>query len=342
MNLKQLAQQLGLSQTTVSRALNGYPEVSERTRRRVERAAAEFAYTPSRQAQLLATGRSRTVGHVMPLLRHSPIDTHFADFIAGAGEIYANHGYDMLISVVPENEQEALYRSMAASRRVDGVILHSPKIHESRIRLLQSLDIPFIVHGRDDSTRDYLWMDIDNKRSFERATRFLADLGHQRIALLNGPEEMNFANRRRVGYLEALESCHIAPDRSIMFSDDMIEPNGYLRAGQLLALENPPTAILTSSVLLAMGVVRALAEAGLKPGRDISIITHDDQLSFLQQSGQVPFFTSTRSSINRAGRRCAQLLIEHIESPDRAIESELWETELIVGTSTGPVPEARK
>lgn len=339
MNLKQLAQQLGLSQTTVSRALNGYPEVSERTRRKVQEAAAEFAYMPSRHAQLLATGRSRTIGHVVPLSRSSMMTPYFSDFIAGAGEAYAQHGFDMLISVVPEVEEEAHYRSMAAGNRVDGLIVHGPKTNESRIGLLQELDIPFLVHGRADNPADgYLWMDIDNKRSFERVTGFLVDLGHRRIALLNGIEEMNFASRRRVGYLEALQNNNIRMDPSIMFSDDMIEPHGYSRTRQLLELNERPTAIITSSVLLAMGVLRALNDAGLRAGSDMSIVTHDDQLSFLHRPGEVPIFTSIRSSINKAGRRCAELLINYIESPDSLPECELWETELVVGSSTGPAP----
>lgn len=339
MNLKQLAKQLGLSQTTVSRALNGYPEVSERTRRKVQQAAAEFAYTPSRHAQLLATGRSRTIGHVVPLSQHSVMTPYFSDFIAGAGEIYAQHGFDMLISVVPETEEEAHYRSMAAGSRVDGLIVHGPKKNESRIGLLQALNIPFLVHGRADNPSDgYLWMDIDNKRSFERVTGFLADLGHRRIALLNGIEDWNFASRRRVGYIEALKQHGMEIDPSIMFSDDMIEPHGYSRTCQLLELEERPTAIITSSVLLAMGVLRALNDYGLRAGSDVSIVTHDDQLSFLHRPGEAPFFTSTRSSINMAGRRCAELLIGYVESPGNPPECELWETELVVGTSTGPTP----
>ncbi|MEM7463707.1 MAG: substrate-binding domain-containing protein [Pseudomonadota bacterium] len=339
MNLKQLAQQLGLSQTTVSRALNGYPEVSERTRRRVQQAATEFAYMPSRHAQLLATGRSRTIGHVVPLLRHSMMTPYFSDFIAGAGEVYAEYGFDMLISVVPEAEEETHYRAMAASNKVDGLIVHAPKTDESRIGLLQALEIPFLVHGRAGNPADgYLWMDIDNKRSFERATEFLIDLGHRRIALLNGIEEMNFASRRRIGYVEALKNNNIEIDPSIMFCDDMIEPCGYSRTRQLLELDEKPTAILTSSVLLAMGVLRALTDCGLRAGSDVSIVTHDDQLSFLHKPGEIPFFTSTRSSINKAGRRCGELLISYIKSRESRPDSELWETELVVGSSSGPAP----
>lgn len=337
MNLRQLSEFLGLSQTTVSRALNGYPEVSERTRKRVREAARTHGYLPSRPARILATGRSRTIGHVVPLSAHAMIDPHFSDFIAGAGEVYAAHGYDMLISVAREGEENRLYEAMASTGKVDGVIVHGPKVEEPRIELLKSLRIPFIVHGRaGDPASGYAWLDVDNHRSFARATQFLADLGHRRIALLNGVEAMNFANRRREGYLDGLRSRGIPTDLAIMFSDEMLVPNGYRRTRALLEMDSPPTALLVSSILLALGAWRALAECGIELGSQMSLITYDDQLSFLQSDTAIPIFTSTRSSILKAGRRCAELLIGQIEAAGSRPPEELWETELVVGGSTGP------
>jgi LacI family transcriptional regulator, galactose operon repressor len=337
--LKQLAQKLGLSQTTVSRALNGYPEVSEKTRRRVQDAAREHGYLPSHSARLLALGRSRTIGHVVPLSLHAMINPHFSDFISGAGSIYARHGYDMLISVVAEEEEQRLYEAMASSSRVDAVIVHGPRVDEPRIELLQALKIPFLVHGRSGREQaDYAWLDIDNRRSFCRATRFLTDLGHRRIALLNGREHMNFAYRRRLGFLDGLARQSIDADEDIMFRDEMLETNGYRRMKALLARDEVPTAVLTSSVLLAMGAWRAVLERGLVLGEDISIMTHDDKLSFLHDESAVPLFTAMRSSILKAGQRCAELVIDMIEHPERALPKELWECELVVGSSTGPAP----
>jgi LacI family transcriptional regulator len=337
MRLKELSRLLGLSQTTVSRALNGYPEVSEETRARVQQAARQHHYEPSSAARRLATGRSMTIGHVVPLARHAMINPHFADFIAGAGETYARHGYDMLISVVAEAEEERVYRALAAEHKVDGVIVHGPRAGDPRIALARSLGLPFVVHGRsDDVDGEYSWLDVNNRRSFKRATEFLTDLGHRRIALLNGLEDMNFASRRKRGFLDALAERGIDADPALMTSDEMIEPNGYLRARQMLALPQPPTAILASSVLLAMGVLRAVQEAGLRPGRDISILTHDDELSFLQNQGGVPVFTAVRSSIRRAGERCAEMVIRLANEPESGPLQELWECELVVGASTGP------
>ena len=112
MNLKELATLLGLSPTTVSRALNGYPEVNEATRARVAAAALAHNYQPSTRAIRLATGRAMAVGHVIPIAsRHEIVNPVFADFIAGAGETYSRNGYDLLLSVVPDADEERTYRN---------------------------------------------------------------------------------------------------------------------------------------------------------------------------------------------------------------------------------------
>ena len=337
MNLKELSNKLNLSQTTVSRALNGYPEVGEKTRARVIEAARRYNYHPSYSAKRLAMGKSHAVAHVVPQNpQHSMINPHFSDFIAGAGSTYAKFGFEMLISVVPYDEQEKCYRELARSKRVDGVIVHGPFKHEPRIALLQSLELPFVVHGRtEESNIDYSWLDVNNRSSFKRATNFLLDLGHERIALLNGIEEMDFAYRRRLGYEAALTQRDIEVDPSLIFSSDMIEPYGYDVTKSLLQRENAPTALVTSSVLTALGVVRAAQECGLQIGKDLSVVTFDDELSFLQYPG-VPLFTSVRSSIMNAGRRLAEILLEQIDNPEKPPMQELWETDLVVGRSTGP------
>lgn len=344
MNLKQLARHLNLSPTTVSRALNGYPEVKEATRERVQLAAIKHHYQPSHHANSLATGRAKAIGHVVPLSKHMMINPHFSDFIAGAGETYSKVGYDMLLRVVSEEEEEAVYRSFAKNGRVDGVVIHGPKLNDSRVRLLQDLKLPFVVHGRtsqDESS--YNWLDVNNFRAFERATSFLLDLGHKEIALINGFESMNFAQRRRDGYLSALNQAGISANSELMFTGEMIEPQGYEAVQTLLQNKRMPTALLLSSILPALGAVRAIQAAGLVLGRDVSIITFDDQLSFLQNSGDIPLFTSLRSSIQDAGRRLAEILIEIIESGETSSSAnestnrhELWETELVLGTSTAP------
>ncbi len=340
MNLKELSKLLGLSPTTVSRALNGYPEVNAATRMRVTEAALKHGYSPNLLAKRLATGRTLTIGHVVPLSVHQMINPIFADFIAGAGEVYSTSGYDMLISVVPPEQEHAAYRKLATQRGVDGFIVHGPTVTDPRIALLQELGIPFLVHGRGGpSESNYSWLDINNRRGFLRATELLLDLGHRRIALLNGHETMSFAARRRQGFDTAMAERNVPVDPALLRSEEMIEPFGFEAARQMLSLDRPPTAFLVSSMMIALGVLRAAQERGLEPGRDLSIVTHDDDLSFLPNHGAIPLFTATRSSIREAGRRAAEILIEIMTHPGTGPRQELWESDLTIGLSTGPRPK---
>ncbi|WP_050603876.1 LacI family DNA-binding transcriptional regulator [Ruegeria sp. 6PALISEP08] len=340
MNLKQLSEILGLSQTTVSRALNGFPEVSEGTRVRVQAAAQKYGYRPNSRAKGLATGRSMVIGHVIPSSsQHEMVNPIFGDFVAGAAKKYAEYGYDMMFTNADDTSIEDAYRSLFQRGAVDGVVLQGPKVNEARIAVLKRMSVPFIVHGRSTGTdTPYDWIDVNNKSSFLRATRFLIDLGHRRIALINGLEEMDFAQRRRAGYLEALEQAGIAADPDLMRSAEMTEVFGHRETHGMLQLDDPPTAILASSMISAIGVRRALDEAGLKMGQDVSVIAHDDDLSYLKNGQDVPIFTATRSSVRQAGEMAAEMLIERIKSPSAPTNTRLLEAELVVGRSTGPVP----
>lgn len=343
MNLKEFAQKLGLSPTTVSRALNGYPEVSEATRARVDAAARRYHYRPNARAQRLATGRAKAVGHVIPVAtRHEIVNPVFADFIAGAGEAYARAGYDMLLSVVSDDQEAAAYRDLRARGAVDGIIVHGPRTDDARIALLNEIGLPFVVHGRASAVDlPYSWLDVNNRRAFRRASEFLLDLGHRRIALINGLEFMDFAARRRAGYSEALAACGLVPEPALLFSAEMTEEAGHRAAAAMLDGPAPPSAFLVSSMISGLGVRRAIESRGLRLGRDISVIIHDDELSYLRNGDAVPIFTATRSSVRQAGLLAAEMLLAQIDAPSLGPQEKLLEAELIIGQSTGPAPQRR-
>ena len=335
--LKELAAALELSPTTVSRALNGYPEVSEATRQRVQLAARKAGYQPNTRAKSLATGRAHAIGHVIPLsTSHEIVNPIFADFIAGAGESYSRAGYEMVLSVVADDAEEDAYRSLIARGTVDGLMVHGPRRGDPRIALLDELGCPFLVHGRtSEVTSPYSWLDINNKRAFQRATEFLIELGHRRIALINGLEAMDFAIRRRAGYETAMQAAGLALDPALIRAAEMTEPFGYRAAQEMMRLPDPPTAFLASSMLVAYGLRRGLVDLGLTLGRDVSVITHDDDLSYLPNGGDVPLFTATRSSVREAGRKAADMLLELVTGRATPPLSCLMEAALVVGSSTG-------
>ncbi|EAR52253.1 hypothetical protein OG2516_02414 [Oceanicola granulosus HTCC2516] len=343
MNLKQLAEALGLSQTTVSRALNGYPEVSEATRRRVVEAAAQHGYSPNARAKGLATGQAMAIGLVIPVSdQQEMVNPVFGDFLAGAGEACSALGYEMVLSVV-EGDEAAVYRSMKARGSVDGVVVSAPRLGDPRPALLDGLGLPFLVHGRISGYEaPYSWIDVNSRSAFRRAAGFLLDLGHRRVGLVNGEEIFDFAHRRRRGYGEALAERGLPETADLVVQGEMTEDFGHDSARAMLARPDPPTAFLVSSLICALGVRRAVEELGLVMGRDVSIVTHDDALSYFQNGGDVPIFTAVRSSVREAGRRAARLLIGRIETPGAPHAQDLLEAQLLVGESTGPAPRARK
>lgn len=340
MNLKQLSQKLSLSPTTVSRALNGYPEVNEATRKRVAEAAERFQYRPNARAQTLATGKSKSIGHIISMSNQAElVNMVFSDFVAGAGLVYARHGYTMKLKIVPDDAELEAYRALSERGTVDGVIVQAPACNDPRIDCLASLNIPFVVHGRaSDVGTPYAWLDVNNHRAIDTLTAHLIGFGHKRIALVNGRETLDFASRRRAGFAAALQRAGCEVDPTLMRSGDMSEPNGYDAAQALLSLPYRPTAFVASSVVLALGIKRAVEERGLTLGRDVSIACFDDDISYLPNAGDMPLFTAMRSSVRAAGARCAELLLARIASPDTPIPAELWEAEFVQGRSSGGAP----
>ncbi len=339
MNLKELAEHLKLSQTTVSRALNGYPEVGEATRKRVGDEAARLGYRPNAHARRLATGRAHAIGYVFPSDRTVMIDPLFSDFVAGASDVYTARGFETLLHVGGQEDEMSVYRRYAEGGAVDGVVVQAPHLADTRIALLNNLKLPYIVHGRLEGTESgYSWLDIDNSGAFRRATKLLTDFGHHRIGLLNGQENLTFALHRRMGYERALHDKGLVVDPAIMFSGLMTEENGYRQTKRLMQSAQRPTGLLISSMLLVSGAMRALHELGLVIGKDVSLIAHDDGLPFLNAEGLVPALTTTKSSIRAAGSRVAELLLERIENPEGELPHELWTVDLIVRGSTGPAP----
>ena len=340
MNLKELSAILGLSPTTVSRALNGYPEVSEATRRRVLAEAKRQNYHPDTRAKRLATGRAMTIGHILPVSKeHEMVNPIFADFLAGAGEVYAGAGYDLSLAVVRDEDEADAYRDLARRGTVDGVVLHGPKLDDPRIPLLRELGLPFVVHGRStDAAGDYNWVDVDNRRAFARAARHLLDLGHRRIALINGMADMDFALRRLFGFADALAECGLPVEDRWTTHGEMTETYGYETVRGMLEARDPPTAFLIASMIPAIGARRAIHDMGLRIGHDVSVAIHDDGLSYFRNEGTPPVYTAVRSSVRKAGRLCADLLLKNIADPGRPSDHILLEAELSLGQSSGPAP----
>lgn len=338
MKLKDFAREIGLSPTTVSRALSGYPEVSASTRTRVMEEAARLGYRPNINAVRLATGRAGAIGVVMTKAG----DYQFSEFISGMADRLSREDTDILITPMigqdPGDELQ-LYRRLAESRRVDAVVIHSPLPDDPRIALLHQLKLPFIVHGRSATDVPHAWLDIDNEGAIRRSTEHLLDLGHRRIALLNGHEGLTFTLDRLHGYRRALADRGIPYDTKLVSHGDFTDEIGFRFARSALEQRPHPTAFVAGSMMTALGIYRAARSMNLVIGRDISIIAHDDVFPYLTAENMVPPLSTTRSSIRAAGTRIADLLLQMLAGREAADIQELWPVELILRETSRPAPK---
>jgi LacI family transcriptional regulator len=336
-NLKTLSDHLGLSQATVSRALNGYTTVKPATRLRVEEAAKRLNYRPNSSAQRLATGKAGAFGVIVTAGDNMLIDPHFTEFLAGLTRTLAEADIDIVMTAATPENQSATYKRFADSGKVDGFIVSAPRKKDPRIEALLEMDFPFVVHGQCETSKRYSFYDIDNSGAFEKATDYLLQLGHRRIAILNGTPDAMFAIQRNAGYLAAFQAHGVEVPEYLIVQDLMTEEVGYERMKSLLELSNPPTAVLCSSIILALGAQRAIREKGLQVGRDISIISHDDGLSSMKTENFSVPLTVTRSPIRAAGTELASMLRSIVNGSATDPIQRIVPVDLIVRQSTAPV-----
>ncbi|MBK8452342.1 MAG: substrate-binding domain-containing protein [Thiofilum sp.] len=339
MSLKALSQRLGLSQTTISRALNGYPEVNEKTRQRVQEAARELNYRPNPHAKSLATGRTGHIGLILPMEQNLLAEPTFSEFLAGLAYYLNEHHMDITILPVNYDAELDAYTQLALSGRVDGMVISSPLLQDERVARLAQSGFPCVVHGRTACEFPYSYLDIDNKGAFFKATSLLLDLGHERIGLINGDERLTFAHDRHQGYKAALEQHQISYDPALTYSNSgMREEDGFIAVAKMLMLKPRPSAFVMTSMIHALGALRAIRQHGLEPGRDISLIAHDDGLPYLAADKFDPPLTTIYSPIRPAGYEVAQMLQHNIQQNDplMAKVQRVLEVELVMRSSTRP------
>lgn len=334
MSLRGIARQLGLSVTTVSRALGGYPEVAADTRARVLAEAARIDYRPNQLARRLRHGRSDAIGLVLPAEAGQFNDPFFLRLLAAVGPPLQRAGLDLMVMTArPGAEELRAYRHLVEGRRVDGMLLARTRRDDARIRYLLDRDAIFVAHGRCEETRPYAFLDIDGVVACRAATQRLIDFGHRRIGLINAAPQYMFAHHREQGWREALAGSGLraGPLRAAEPSEEA----GFTLMRALLAEPDAPTAVLCATDRLAVGALHAVAQAGLRAGRDISLIGYDD----LPMAGCTdPPLTTIEQPIARAGARMVQMLVALLGGADPATQHEIWPARLIPRGSDGPVP----
>ena len=334
--LKDLAAKLGLSITTVSRALAGYGDVAESTRQRVLAAAEEMGYVPDANARRLQKGRTDTLGFVIPT--HGPrfSDPFFSDFLSGIGNESSRHNFDLLVSTRPPDtlEEQAAYRRMVEGRLVDGMFVVWTRVEDWRIQYLARIDLPFVSFGRSDLDLDFAYVDEDGRRGLELVTQHLIDLGHQRIAFISAPQNLMFCRSRRSGFSAVLKRSGVNLSPEYHVTGDLTQRGGLQAMNQLLDLSPQPTAVVACNDLMALGAISAAQKRGLVVGRDIAVTGFDD-IPLAEHSH--PSLTTVRQPVYDIGCRVCDMLICLVKGEELAERHVLMQPELVVRESSGLV-----
>ena len=335
MNLKELSDSLGLSQTTVSRALNGYADVSEATRQRVFDMAQKYRYQPNVMARRLAMGKADAIGLVYPLDATYLGDPRFLEVIEGLTARFNEEQIDVLIASAGKGNELETYQRLIRAHRVDGLIVARTHLEDARIRFLMDAKFPFVSYGRTADPSGFAWFDFDNEQGSRLAVERLVAFGHRRIGYIHADLDLTFAAQRHQGFMAGMQMAGLSVDTELVGEGGFQRRKAYTVMSGLLSLPNRPTAVIVDNNQAGIGVMRALLESGLHLGSDCSLIIYDglpeDTLLDLQD---VTFVE--QPTPDQVGRKLAELMLDVMQGVPNSQLQVLWKPHLHSGTSDGP------
>jgi DNA-binding LacI/PurR family transcriptional regulator len=322
--LEDVAGRAGVSHQTVSRVINKHPNVSKATRERVEAAIAELGYRRNTMARSLVTRRSQTIGVLASeLSQFGPANT-----LLGVEQAARDAGYFVSIAALKSVNREAIFDALGhfLDQSVDGIVVSVP--HSETLLALTEMKpgVPLVAVGSrgNDAVSGAM---VDQQRGAELAVQHLIDQGHRRIAHVAGPQDWIDAIARAEGWSQTLRAAGL--DSDLLMEGDWSAGSGY-EIGRKLAAERSATAIFVGNDQMALGLLRAFNEAGVRVPDDVSVVGFDDQ----PESGYfTPPLTTVRQDFEELGRRCMDLMLSAVGDGEGA-RSTVVEPVLVVRSST--------
>lgn len=332
--IKDVALRAGVSPASVTRVLNGYPNVSETLRERVMTAVDELDYSPDQIAAGLRRGTSRTIGVVVSDI----VNPLFAEIVEGLEERFRTAGYWVVLTHShgdPSRDVESI--ALLQQRRVDGLVLSMADETGSPLReALDRIDVPIVFLDREvDGFHGASAVLSDHRPSARAITSQLIEQGHRRIALVGGSAGSLPGREREAGYLEAVKAAGLDVDTGLIQAGSMSVEHGEAATAALLDNGEPPTAILVGGNLQLVGVLRTLRERGVRVGEDIAVAACDDvPIAALHD----PPITVIARDTRQLGREAAGLLLRRLSDPDGEPEALHLPTAIINRESTAHGP----
>jgi DNA-binding LacI/PurR family transcriptional regulator len=326
--MEDVARVAGVSHQTVSRVLNNHPNVSSKTRERVEQAITELGYRRNTAARSLVTRRSQTIGVLgSELAQYGPSHT-----LLGVQQAARDAGYFVSVAglreVTPETIKDAMAHFM--DQGVDGIVVTVP--HPGTFDVLKDIttQVPLVAVG---SVGDEMLTGatVDQREGARLAVQHLLELGHKRIGHLSGPSDWIDAAARTEGWRDALAEAGLEP--GTLIEGDWSAECGY-REGLKIAAGRSVTALFVANDQMALGVLRAFSEGGVQVPGDISVVGFDDQP---ESAYFIPPLTTVAQDFEELGQRCIGLLLDRLETGDTGTPATVKPRLIIRATTAPPV-----
>ena len=326
-----VAQRAGVSYATVSRVINNEAYVKEATRQRVLQALIDLDYVANRQARSLRGGRTHMIG----LLVRDLGTGYIGEIIRGIDLELGERQYDLLLYTTHgRGRRESDYVTTLTRGMVDGLLLVLPRTPEDYLAELRKSRFPHVLIDHQGVDQTGPAVGATNWQGGYDATAYLAGLGHRRIGLITGDLSLGCAVARTEGYRAALRACGLPDDDPALVAEgDFTQSAGYQKAKELLCLHDPPSAIFASNDVMALGVMEAARERGLRIPEDLSIIGFDD---IPQANSLHPALTTVHQPLEAMGRVATQMLFGYLADPSRTEERIELPTQLVIRNSCQP------
>ena len=268
--IKDIARELKISPSTVSRALKDHPDISEKTKKAVREFAKKYGYRPNPIALSLLQNKSNIIGVVIPEIVHY----FFSSVISGIEELASSHGYNVMICQSNESyERELDVVQALSSSRIDGLLISISKHTNNfdHLKNLEKIGIPIVFFDRGCEEIDTHKVVVDDFKGAYLAVEHLIKIGRKRIAHLSGPQNLSIGQLRLDGYKQALLDNKIPYDERLVVNCDSFDESLKITP-KLLSLQNPPDAIFAVNDLTAAGTLNVVKRLGLRTPEDIAIV----------------------------------------------------------------------
>jgi DNA-binding LacI/PurR family transcriptional regulator len=326
--LEEVAARAGVGRGTVSRVINGSPQVSERTRTRVLRAVDELGYVPNMAARALVTRRTGAVALVISEPEERIFgEPFFAGVIRGITSVVGDASRQLVLALVQTREQVDRLDSYLTPQHVDGVLMLSAHDADTLPERLLGRGLPIVLCGRPSDVAGLSYVDVDNAGGAQAAVSHLLARGRRRVAAITGPRDMIAGRDRLAGYRRALEGQGLDVDDALVEEGDFSESSGATAMRALLERCPDLDAVFAASDLMALGAIRVLREVGRRVPEDVAVVGFDDgPLAAVSD----PPLTTVHQPMEQLGREMAQLLLTQIGDgvPGRS-EQVVLDTQLV-------------